>query len=274
MARALAAEAGCYEAWRAAALSGVPVSTVYYWARTELIVPSISPTKEMLWSYGDLMALRIVSWLRHTKRVENGLVYWDGQDWTGAHDDIVRRSPMREVRRALVWLDKLDLDIWRDGAEAESPSPLLVDRSGKVWIRTERGLTNTHGQWTVDLPAELFNLLAPFEPAGHRGPNLLKPRPSLRIVPLKVAGGTPCRWLANNITLSCSVAQERIRVGGHRRHVRYFSTKRGGCHRSREPALGLGPGRVSGECPGFVSHWIKTSHPSFLASRNCYLRSK
>jgi uncharacterized protein (DUF433 family) len=188
MARALAAEAGCYEAWRAAALSGVPVSTVYYWARTELIVPSISPTKEMLWSYGDLMALRIVSWLRHTKRVENGLVYWDGQDWTGAHDDIVRRSPMHEVRRALALLDKLDLDIWRDGAEAESPSPLLVDRSGKVWIRTERGLTNTHGQWTVDLPAEFFNLLAPFELAGHRGPNLLKPRPSLRIVPLKVAG--------------------------------------------------------------------------------------
>lgn len=33
-----------------------------------------------------------------------------------------------------------------------------------------------------------FNLLAPFELAGHRGPNLLKPRPSLRIVPLKVAG--------------------------------------------------------------------------------------
>lgn len=56
---------GCYEGPRAAALSGVPVSTVYYWARLGIVEPSVSPTRIKLWSYADLMALRIVYWLRH-----------------------------------------------------------------------------------------------------------------------------------------------------------------------------------------------------------------
>jgi hypothetical protein len=51
---------GCYDARRAAALSGVPRSTVYDWARRDIVVPSISPEREKLWSYADLMALRIV----------------------------------------------------------------------------------------------------------------------------------------------------------------------------------------------------------------------
>jgi len=46
---------GCYEAPRAAALSGVPVSTVYYWARTRVVVPTVSPERKKLWSYADLM---------------------------------------------------------------------------------------------------------------------------------------------------------------------------------------------------------------------------
>ena len=56
---------GCYDARRTAALSGVPRSTVYDWARKGVVVPSISSEREKLWSYADLMALRIVSWLRH-----------------------------------------------------------------------------------------------------------------------------------------------------------------------------------------------------------------
>ncbi|MCL2464549.1 MAG: hypothetical protein FWF28_05725, partial [Micrococcales bacterium] len=59
-----AAVSGCYEASRAAALSGVPKSTLYEWARRRVVVPSVSPEREKLWSYADLMALRIVSWLR------------------------------------------------------------------------------------------------------------------------------------------------------------------------------------------------------------------
>ncbi|HVA61585.1 MAG TPA: hypothetical protein VNG13_13775, partial [Mycobacteriales bacterium] len=93
----VAASEGCYEAARAAALSGVPKSTLYYWARTEVVTPSVSPVREKLWSYADLMALRIVSWLRHPKDVSV---------------DTLPASPMREVRRALSELDRRGLDIW------------------------------------------------------------------------------------------------------------------------------------------------------------------
>ena len=43
-----AASEGCYEAGRAAALSGVPKSTLYYWARTGVVLPSVSPVREKL----------------------------------------------------------------------------------------------------------------------------------------------------------------------------------------------------------------------------------
>src|SRR5262249_54325081 len=49
--------AGAYTADRAAALSGVPKSTLHWWARHDVLVPSVSATKVMLWSYADLMGL-------------------------------------------------------------------------------------------------------------------------------------------------------------------------------------------------------------------------
>lgn len=91
---------GCYEALRAAALSGVPHSTVYDWARKGLVVPSTSVEREMLWSYADLMALRIVSWLRHPK---------------GPHDEQHPASAMHHVREAFRLLDRRGLDLWGGG---------------------------------------------------------------------------------------------------------------------------------------------------------------
>lgn len=51
---------GAYTAERAAALSGVPKSTVHNWARQDILVPSVSAERVKLWSYGDLMALRTI----------------------------------------------------------------------------------------------------------------------------------------------------------------------------------------------------------------------
>jgi phage terminase Nu1 subunit (DNA packaging protein) len=67
MSLAKSASDGCYEAARAAALSGVSKTTVYWWARQGIVLLSVSPVREKLWSYSDLMALRVVSWLRHPK---------------------------------------------------------------------------------------------------------------------------------------------------------------------------------------------------------------
>ena len=43
---------GVYAAERASELAGVPKSTVYYWARTGLLSPSVSIQKLKLWSWG------------------------------------------------------------------------------------------------------------------------------------------------------------------------------------------------------------------------------
>lgn len=165
---AVLASDGCYDAGRAAALSGVPKSTVYDWARTEIVVPSISPDREKLWSYADLMALRIISWLRHPKTA-------DGEWRPGA--------AMRQVGAALAQLDESGLDLWD---ESTSESALVVDRTGSISIVGDRSAFELGGQARM---LGFLDLLAPFPGAdGGVGPDLRHPREHLRIVPGKCAG--------------------------------------------------------------------------------------
>lgn len=164
--RALAALDGSYEGPRAAALSGVPVSTVYHWARQEVVVPSVSQERQKLWSYADLMALRVVHWLRHDKP--------EGPP----------ASPMKEVRRALSRLGELGLDIWSP-AHSEG-SALLIDRIGKIFISEADAISDPDGQIAA---GELLDLLGPFSgDSSTIGPDLIRPRPLLRIVPGKCSG--------------------------------------------------------------------------------------
>jgi len=158
---------GCYDARRTAALSGIPRSTVYDWARKGVVVPSISPEREKLWSYADLMALRIVSWLRHPKALDG---------------DVRPASAMRHVREALVQLDEQGLDLWDGRAGA---SPLFVDPTGKIVIDTPAATHDLSGQGV--LPGWL-DLLGVFEGSDGAGPDLRRPREHLRIVPGKCAG--------------------------------------------------------------------------------------
>lgn len=51
---------GCYDAARTAGLSGVSRTAICWWARHGIVAPSVSPVREKLWSYSDLMALRRV----------------------------------------------------------------------------------------------------------------------------------------------------------------------------------------------------------------------
>jgi uncharacterized protein (DUF433 family) len=96
-----------------AATYGVPKSTVHWWARNEILVPSVSAERIKLWSYADLMGLRVIYWLRQRKTTDVG------------------------------------------GDEA------------------------------------LLDLVLPFQTReGTRGPDLVRPRPDLRIVPGKL-GGSP-----------------------------------------------------------------------------------
>jgi uncharacterized protein (DUF433 family) len=158
---------GAYTADRAASLSGVPKSTIHWWARNEILVPNVSAEKVKLWSYADLMSLRVIYWLRQRKT-------------TGRGAEIPRTS-MPAVRRALKALRALDLAPWH----AHGPT-LFVNGTGEIYLKEPHGRPETPaGQLTSDV----LDLIAPFSTAeGTRGPDLLKPRPELRIVPGKVSG--------------------------------------------------------------------------------------
>ncbi len=134
---------GHYEAERAAALAGVPRSTLYYWARTDLIVPSISPHREKLWSYRDLLTLRLVRWLRLPK------------------DDLgVAATTMGDVRRLM---DTVGERLWSIDATGREIPTILVDRDGTVFL-DERPLSTLDGQYVLE--HDRLDLLAPFEPRG------------------------------------------------------------------------------------------------------------
>jgi uncharacterized protein (DUF433 family) len=160
---------GAYTADRAAALSGVPKSTVHYWARHEILVPSVSRERIKLWSYSDLLGLRTIAWLRATKTAPEG------------HG--IPATTMKAVRRALGELDELDLELW---TEDRSPN-VAVDRRGAIVLDPNQQAFRPDGQGLLD--AGLLDVLRPFElDESPRGPDLVKPRPRLRIVPGKLAG--------------------------------------------------------------------------------------
>lgn len=162
---------GSYTADRAAALSGVPRSTVHDWARKEVLVPSVSEERTKLWSYADLMGLRLVYWLRHPK-----------PDRPGREAPAV---PMSRVREALERLRELEHELWSPGG----PPSLGVDRAGRIVLDPANSPEYPSGQTIVGRANEVIDLVLPFVTLeGTKGPDLKKPRPLLRIVPGKVGG--------------------------------------------------------------------------------------
>lgn len=156
---------GAYTAERAAALSGVPRSTIHAWARTNLLVPSVSAERVKLWSYADLMGLRVIYWLRRRKTDEAGAA--------------IPGTSMRAIRRALDRLREL-------GVPLLQPDQVWVDPDGELHVRGPAGPETPAGQ--LVLP-DALNLIAPFTTSeGLRGPDLARPRPQLRIVPGKLSG--------------------------------------------------------------------------------------
>ena len=174
---------GAYAADRAAALSGVPQSTIHWWARNEILIPSVSAERVKLWSYADLIGLRVIYWLRQRKTTTLGR-------------DIPRTS-MPTVRRALRELRKLGTPLWQPGSDPA----LFVDSVGHIYLKRPEGLQTVDGQLGHE---GLLDLVAPFETLeGTRGPDLVRPRPDLRIVPGKL-GGSP--HVVGTRTETCAIA--------------------------------------------------------------------
>lgn len=150
---------GIYEADRAAALAGVPMRTLHNWATTGLLVPSISPERVRLWSWADLLALRIIDRLRHG-------------------DEERRRSSTRRIRQALNMLrdHHVGIDQLRD--------TLLVDLNGRLYVRLGGMLVRVDDGWQGVVEEVLDDLVSSY----HEAPDLLQPGPRLRIVPGKLSG--------------------------------------------------------------------------------------
>jgi uncharacterized protein (DUF433 family) len=55
---------GRYDAERTSQLSGVPRSTIYDWRREEIFRPDYDTASPVMWSYRDLVLLRLLAWLR------------------------------------------------------------------------------------------------------------------------------------------------------------------------------------------------------------------
>lgn len=161
---------GAYTADRAAALSGVPKSTVHYWARQEILVPCVSAERVKLWSYADLLGLRTIAWLRQPKQAR------DGSD--------VPRTAMPAVRRALAELRELDLALWTEDSEPR----VAVDRRGQIHLQISTMIVEDLNR-ARPLDVEFLDLIRPYTSVkGAEGPDLHAPRPLLRIVPGKLAG--------------------------------------------------------------------------------------
>jgi uncharacterized protein (DUF433 family) len=157
---------GVYPASRAAALSGVPKSTIYYWASHDVYEPSLAREHPKLWTYFDVVALRIIYWLRSEKSGDAG------------------RSTMTEVRQALASIQTL-------GESLGSPTlGVGVDRQGRVFLRSDDATWRPVGEeGAAAVLGEVLEPLSEFRDfEGLVGPDLRQPRPHLRIVPGKVGG--------------------------------------------------------------------------------------
>lgn len=170
---------GAYDAHRASQLSGVPATTLHRWATEGLVVPSVSPQRVRLWSYADLITLRLVAWLRHEKpeSPHDGARVWPP-------------SPKNEVRAALSELARRGIGLFSEDEGQARRCPLMVDATGRIIIDTGRDRVTVRGQPLLphETVTDILRAFAPGRIGEREAPDLASPRPHLRIVPGKVSG--------------------------------------------------------------------------------------
>lgn len=153
---------GVYDAARAAALSGVPLTTLHYWVRHGIYRPSIvADPRTRFWSWGDLLALRALAWFRAR---------------TGSGKP--RRATMQQVRGMLNALEASGIsrdELYRVVAKTED---------GQLTLRLSDAVVITADARRQQLLPDVLPLVQPF----GTGPDLYRPRPLLRIIPGRLHG--------------------------------------------------------------------------------------
>jgi uncharacterized protein (DUF433 family) len=169
-ARSFPRTSGSYSASRAAALAGIPISTLYYWAKTDLVPPSISDRRIRRWSYADLLVLRLVDWLRRDKPREED-------------KDALPRASMAQIRSELWRAADLGERLLDTGFSVE------VDQAGRLHFGSGEAKWIELGGGLRQYEAGALDLIRPFEfHAGVVGPDLDRPGETLRMIPGKLSG--------------------------------------------------------------------------------------
>lgn len=160
-----------YVADRAAALAGIPKSTLHYWDRAGIWIPTVSRTRVKRWSFSDLLALRLIDWLRKEEKPEAPLR--------------VPKTSMTKIRRALE-----SVEDFGDRLREESVI-VSVDLKGGIVIHagTDVFIPLRHGYAQTLASGQGLDLLRPWSIHPYIvGPDLLEPGPTLRIIPGKLSG--------------------------------------------------------------------------------------
>jgi uncharacterized protein (DUF433 family) len=153
---------GSYRARRAAALAGIPLRTLHHWAHEDIFRPSVSPDpRDYLWSWGDLLALRAMDWLRRKK-----------------DDPLLPKVSMRKIRVALAELEK-------DSLPRHKLRELAVSSDGELFFQAPDGQAVRADASRQEAMPSVLNLVSAY---NDRGPDLLEPRSLLRILPGKLHG--------------------------------------------------------------------------------------
>jgi DNA-binding transcriptional MerR regulator len=132
---------------RVSALTGVPMSTLHYWAKSGVVTPSIRPSAgrraTRWWSLADLVAVRAVKTLRdagcpmqvlrraqatiandHAAGSGKAVLFWDGGDLLELSSTGAVRSAVRHPGQGVLHFVAMPIREWSHEA---APSAEVVD---------------------------------------------------------------------------------------------------------------------------------------------------
>jgi uncharacterized protein (DUF433 family)/DNA-binding transcriptional MerR regulator len=181
---ALRVPRGRYVAERASQLSGIPKSTLYWWARRGVLVPDFANADPMNWSYRDLVLGRLMGWLRMLgmplgASAERVALVRSRLPALAEKGAMVVRGDGRSLLLQEQNQDELSGQFLFEGLVALLPIFDLFAPLGSV----DLALTTAE----MDGPPEEF----PRKPKRAWGPNLVRPSQLTRISPWVMAG-EPC----------------------------------------------------------------------------------
>lgn len=154
-----------YNPLMTAALSGATLSQLAYWRRPSasghsVLVPEVSVTRPVLYSFRDLVALRTCVYLRES-------------------------APLQRIRRAIATLNK-----WGDGDTHLSEYTLVADGHSILLVEDPESAVDLVVRPGQRVLAGMRDVFEPFNVGEVVVPDLYNPRPELSVDP-SVRGGQP-----------------------------------------------------------------------------------